>query len=79
MTENFLDFSTFLFARPTFLGGMATVLDMGGTLFNYNSSESAEEADRVALSMDFHAVGLDMKRATERHRCGQKTKLQRIK
>ena len=47
----------FLFARPSFLEGMARVLDLGGTLNEYNRSGSAEEADLRALGSDWNRVG----------------------
>lgn len=46
----------FLFARPSFLGGMARVLDIGGTQQEYNYSLSGEQADRIALEQDWRAV-----------------------
>jgi hypothetical protein len=57
------DRAGFLFAAPSFLGGMASVLDMGGTLVTYNISETPEEADSRALASDWAAVGDDLKEA----------------
>jgi len=37
--------STFLFARPSFLEGVARVMDLGGTLQVYNNSKTEKEAD----------------------------------
>ena len=37
-------YSSFLFAEPSFLEGMARVVDFGGTLNEYN--RSATESDR---------------------------------
>src|SRR5262249_12299375 len=56
-------FSTFLFAEPSFLEGMSRVLDMGGTLNSYNTSELARQADIFAMSADWHAVGQDLREA----------------
>lgn len=53
------DYTDFLFARPSFLEGMARVYDLGGTLQEYNNAPSAEEADAIALEMDAQAVGQD--------------------
>lgn len=72
MNSLLLDYSTFLMARPSFTGGMASVLDIGGTLMEYNSSLTGEEADRVAMSMDFRAVGQELLRAAEKIRREQK-------
>ena len=57
-------FSTdFLFAQPSFLGGMASTLDIGATLTVYNESRSPAEADAKALASDWHMVGEDIKGA----------------
>ncbi len=45
------DFSTVLFAMPSFLSGAASVLDMGGTL--------------TAIFSDWCAIGEDMERALQ--------------
>jgi hypothetical protein len=55
--------SDFLYASPSFLEGAASVLDLGDTLTDYNASLSGEQADRIALAMDWQAVGDDMRRA----------------
>jgi len=55
----------FLYARPSFLEGLARGLDFGGTLQQYNSSESQEEADNLALAMDLEAIGEDMRAALQ--------------
>jgi hypothetical protein len=55
----------FLYARPSFLEGMARVMDIGGTLNFYNDSESTVEADAKALMADWYAIGDDLKRAVE--------------
>lgn len=57
--------TTFLFARPSFLGGMARALDLGNTLNEYNQSLSPEEADTLALRSDFRAVGRDFRAAID--------------
>jgi hypothetical protein len=57
--------STYLFASPSFLGGMAHLLDFGGTLNQYNSSMTNEEADYLALMSDWLMVGSDIELAIE--------------
>ena len=57
--------SDFLFARPSFLEGIARTLDMHATLQDYNRSVSTEQADAWALFKDFEAVGKDIRRAME--------------
>lgn len=54
------DYSTVLFARPSFLEGVARVMDLGDTLTEFNQSLSPEQADAVALEMDWRAVGQDL-------------------
>lgn len=53
-------YTTFLFAEPSFLAGFAAVLDLGGTLTEYNESESPLETDARAIAMDWRAVGQDL-------------------
>jgi hypothetical protein len=52
--------STFLFARPSFLEGVARVMDLGGTMQVYNNSKTEKEADLKALKKDWQAVGEDI-------------------
>jgi hypothetical protein len=55
----------FLFADPSFLQGVASVLDIGGTLLVYNESESGTEADARAIATDWAIVGKDIEKAIE--------------
>lgn len=55
-----MDYTSRLFARPSFIEGMARALDMGGTLNEYNTSLTGEEADAIAIWSDWAAVGQDM-------------------
>lgn len=57
------DDTGFLFATPSFWQGAASVLDMGGTLVEYNSSETIQEADARALASDWAVTGKDIKAA----------------
>ena len=69
MTELFKGHhSDFLFARPSFIGGVARIFDLGGTLKTYNYSLSEEEADLRAISEDWKAVGNTLRRALEEYR-----------
>ena len=54
-----------LFAEPSFVEGMARVLDIGATLQVYNTSLTGREADVKALKNDWRAVGDDLKAAIE--------------
>lgn len=60
--------SDFLFARPSFMGGMARILDFGGTLKEYNTSPNEQMADAKALSEDWKAVGDDLRSALAEYR-----------
>lgn len=53
-------YSTFLFARPSFIEGVARVVDLGGTLNVYNESPNSELADFLAMRADWLAVGSDI-------------------
>ena len=54
-----------LYALPSALQGAASVLDLGGTLEEYNTSESPEEADFYALRSDWRSVGDDIRLAAK--------------
>ena len=56
-------FTDLLFARPSFLEGVARLLDFGGTLNEYNRSDMPEDADLVALRSDWEALGEDYRSA----------------
>lgn len=57
--------SEFLFARPSFLQGVATLFDLGGNLIEYNHSLDERQADERALAADWNAVGKDIRNAIE--------------
>lgn len=50
----------FLFAQPSYVSGMARVLDLWGTLDDYNISETTLEADEKAIAADWLVVGQDI-------------------
>ncbi len=50
-----------LFAEPSFVGGLSSVVDIGATLQAYNGSASEAEADLKALRNDWRAVGDDLR------------------
>ncbi len=52
--------SDFLFSKPTFLGGMGSVLNIQGQYYDFNYSESEMGADHRALSNDWGMVGEDI-------------------
>lgn len=53
--------STFLFAEPSFVDGMARIFDFAGSLQLYNESKTPAVADRIALTMDWLGVGGDIR------------------
>lgn len=53
----------FLFNMPSVISGVASLLDIGGTLVQYNDSRTPDEADIMALRSDFLAIGNDMRSA----------------
>lgn len=55
-----------LFALPSFLRGVASILDLGSTLTVYNESSSPEEADAKAIRSDWLAVGDDILQAYDK-------------
>lgn len=57
------NYSDFLYARPSFAEGIARILDFGNTLSEYNYSLTPDQADTVALRMDWHTVGNDLRNA----------------
>lgn len=55
----------FLYARSSFLGGVARLLDFGGVLNSYNRSQTPDDADALALRADWVTVGDDLWDAAE--------------
>ncbi len=56
-------YTDLLYARPSFVSGLGRVLDVGGTLNEYNTSSSPDEADQSAMLSDWYAVGDDIREA----------------
>jgi len=56
-------FSSFLFARPSFLEGVGRLVDFGDLLNEYNTSPSPALADYWALSADVCTVGSEIQHA----------------
>jgi hypothetical protein len=51
----------FLYARPSFTGGMAAVMDISGVLVSeYNRSRTPNIADHRALRSDWAITGMDL-------------------
>jgi len=57
--------SGFLFAAPSFLQGLASALDLSGTLVEYNVSKTIQDADMRAIASDWAVIGKDIYTAAE--------------
>lgn len=62
-----MHYGMLLFANPSFLGGVARTLDIGGTFDSYNDAPSSDEADFDAIASDWYAVGADLLGAMNRY------------
>ena len=56
----------YLYARPSFLSGVARLFDFFGLFTRYNFSRTEEEADAKALYSDWRAIGQDLALAMRR-------------
>ena len=61
--------SKFVYARPSFIRGVARLFDFGGTLntYHYLQDEDPAEADARAIASDWQAVGKDIADAIEKY------------
>ncbi len=57
------DTCEFLYATPSIAEGIGRILDFGNTLTEYNTSNSGEQADFLALRADWRAVAADLRGA----------------
>lgn len=58
-------FTSYLFARSSFLEGAGRILDFGNFLSEYNEGLTPEQADALALRADLLAVGGDIRVSAE--------------
>jgi len=65
MGDSVSDRTTFLFANPSLIDGLARLVDLGGTFDQYNESASPEEADLRALTQDWSTIGDHLGRAAQ--------------
>ncbi len=70
--------TSFLFATPSFLEGLARTLDLGATLDEYNSSITPEQADFLALKNDWQVIGNDLANAIEQEKSNLKVQGKQI-
>ena len=64
------DFSTILFARPSFLEGMGRIMDFGDVLQEYNRSLTPQQTDSLAILADWGAVAQDIGAAVRQYEEG---------
>jgi hypothetical protein len=57
------DYTSVLFARPSFAEGIGRLLDFAGTLTEYNRALTGQQADEAAFRADTLALGADMRTA----------------
>ncbi len=60
--------SSYLYARPSFIEGIARIFDVNNTLQVYNTSLNSEQADYLALLSDWCVVGDDLRNAMTNYR-----------
>lgn len=53
-------FIGFLYARPSFIEGVARIFDFSGSLNTYNTSSTPSAADYRAIYRDWEIVGQDL-------------------
>ena len=58
--------SDYLYAQPSFLEGMARIVDFGNTLSEFNESLTPVQANNIALTTDWQAVFADVRLAMSR-------------
>jgi len=56
-----------LYTKPSVSKGIARTLDVFGTLNEYNTQETEEEADTLALERDWKIVGIDLHNSIENY------------
>ncbi|MCA1713525.1 MAG: hypothetical protein LC789_18570 [Actinobacteria bacterium] len=52
-----------LFARPSLLEGAGRIFDFGNTMTQYNEAPTPGAVDAIAMALDWHAVGDDIRDA----------------
>ena len=56
-----------LYAPPSVIEGIGRLFDVAGVLSEYNYSRDGEEADYLAITADWLAVGDDMRAAVKQY------------
>ncbi|MBD1995147.1 hypothetical protein H6G00_00705 [Leptolyngbya sp. FACHB-541] len=71
MKINLNGLTDFLYARPSFIEGIARLMDFGGTLEVYNTTLPREQVDGLALAADWMAIGGDLETVMKQYLEGQ--------
>ena len=53
----------FLTSESGFINGIATIVDLSGSFYEYNRSENPGSVDQKAIANDWNIVGQDLKEA----------------
>lgn len=62
--EKINQFNTdFLFSTPSYLEGAASAFNLAGGFYDYNRSETENDADCKAITNDFNIIGSDLRDA----------------
>ena len=64
--------SSVLAAEPSVIEGVARLMDFGGTLQQYNDSDTENEADARALGNDWDTVGNDIRVSISQYERGHR-------
>jgi hypothetical protein len=67
--------TTFLLPKNDFWVGIGSVFNIAGNYFEYNYSNTEQEADKKALLSDWQNVGKDMKKSVKKFEKENKDKL----
>ena len=65
MSENQRSCSDFLVAKSSFWNGFGSAINIRGSHFPYNYSQSAEQADMIGIHCDWNMVGQDIQKPLE--------------
>jgi len=64
-------YTDYLFPRPSFLSGVASILDLFGRWDSYNYSRTEKESDQRGLLTDYYMVGQDFWNALREFEAGR--------
>jgi hypothetical protein len=56
-------YTDYLFSKSSFIDGLGSILDLSGSYYDFNYSNSWQEADSKAIKNDWGMVGNDIRDA----------------